>query len=79
VRDRFDTFENQPTLRGAGVITGKQDGALVFEVEDQSATYTPDREVFDRIEVGDRVAVLYQRSRTGGRIRIIEVGTARMR
>jgi hypothetical protein len=75
VRGRFDTFEKQPELRAAALITEKQDGAaLVLQVEGLDATYTPDPEVFGRLKPGDRVAVLYQRSRFGLQIRILEVG-----
>ena len=78
IRDRADTFENQPTLRGAATITAKQDGALLLEMNGIEATYKPEPEVFDRLNPGDHVAVLYQRSRTGRQIRILEIGTAPM-
>ncbi|MCX5770947.1 MAG: hypothetical protein NTZ09_11835 [Candidatus Hydrogenedentes bacterium] len=77
IRDRADTFENRPTLRGAALVTAKQnDGALVLQVGDLPATYTPDAQTFQRLKPGDRVAVLYQRSRNRRQIKILEIGTA---
>ncbi|HUW62425.1 MAG TPA: hypothetical protein VMZ06_15580 [Candidatus Bathyarchaeia archaeon] len=76
VRDRLDTFENQPTLRGVAALTAKQDNTvLVLDVEALRATYKPDPQTFERLKPGDHVAVLYQRSRNGRQIRILEVGT----
>ena len=77
VRGRADTFENQPTLRGVAVITAKEAdiATLVLDMEGLQATYKPDPQTFERLNPGDRVAVLYQRSRNGRQIRIVEVGT----
>ena len=76
VRDRLDTFENQPELRGPARITAKQDNTvLVLQVDGLTATFAPDPQTFQRLKPGDRVAVLYQRSRNGRQIRILEIGT----
>jgi len=76
VRDRLDTFENQPELRGVALITAKEDNTLlVLQVEGLPATYTPDPQTFQRFRPGHRVAVLYQRSRNARQIRILEIGT----
>ena len=76
VRDRFDTFENQPELRGAAVVREKQDnGTLVLEIEGLSVLHAPNSQTLERFRTGDRVTVLYQWSRSGRQIRILEIGT----
>lgn len=77
IRDRLDTFEKQPELRGAAVITAKgADDTLILDLDGIPAEYKPDPQTFERLKPGDRVAVLYQRSRSARQIRILEIGTA---
>ena len=79
-------FDNRPVLRGEGIIYDKlvdenneprhllqvgvslDDGRVAFDYA------TTDPETWNRFAKGDRIGVLYQRSRTGGNIRIREAG-----
>ena len=79
-------FDGQPLLRGEGIIYDKlvdenneprhllqvgvslDDGRVAFDYA------TTDPETWNRLAKGDRIGVLYQRSRTGGSVRIREAG-----
>lgn len=80
------SFDQQPVIHGEGIIYDKlvdetngtayllqvgvslDNGRVVL---DYAAT---DADTWKRLAKGDRIGVLYQRSRGGGRIRIREVG-----
>lgn len=79
-------FDNRPVISGEGVVTGKSvsegpEPEYCLEIEvylagggTSAGTAMTSQEVWERLAVGDRVGVRYQRSWSGRRIRIRETG-----
>jgi hypothetical protein len=78
-------FDGQPLIRGEGIVYDKlvdANGAdyllqLGVSLDNGSVAFdytSTDPETWRELAKGDRIGVLYQRSRGGGRIRIRETG-----
>ena len=79
-------FEGKPLLRGEGLIVDKRLGGAAGDVHilivkvvldmglGPADFFRTDAETWNRLAVGDRVAVIYQTNRDGTRARVREVG-----
>jgi len=78
-RHRADPFDGQPILRTSAVVTEKSRDILILQVAGVSAQFQPEPEIYNRLEPGDRVTVLYKQSPDRQQIQILEIGAVPIR
>lgn len=78
-RRQREPFQGQPILRGVALVTEKNQNLLILDLNGLTAPFQPEPEILNRLDPGDRITILYQRSPDNQQIKILEIATAPIR